>query len=1365
MDGQILLSPETGAPPPFVLKSGGVDTPRWHHGERLHHLFEARVDAAPDNVAVRTAEGDITFADLDARANRLAHYLLAQGFGPGDVIALLFDRCAESYIAMLAVLKINAAYVPLDPVFPADRIAYIAGDAGVSAILTQSAFRCMARAADLPVIALDTDEPEIAQMPAHRPPTLPEVSDLAYAIYTSGSTGRPKGVPIDHAMIVNFVRVAAETYGYTPEDRVYQGLTLAFDFSVEEIWVPLLAGASLVPNQSGASLVGEDLHAFLAEQRITAMCCVPTLLATLDAGLPDLRLVIVSGEACPADIVARWHSPTRAILNAYGPTEITVTATIAWPQPDQPVTIGRPLPTYSVVILDAETGEPLPQGAVGEICIGGIGLSRGYLGRDDLTAKAFVRDRIGLQYNPSGRIYRTGDLGRIADDGQIIYMGRIDTQVKIRGYRIELAEIESVIMQIEGVRQAVVNTHTPEGSEAPELVAYFTGTASAADIAATLRQSLPPFMVPAFYEPLDAIPMLPSDKADRKALPAPTHGRIGAVDAEYAAPETRLEADLANILAGIIGQEKVSVTADFFAGLGGNSLIMARFAAEIRSKLGYAGFSLKDLYRNPNIRAFAGHLGTDGASAAPYRRTTKAQAPNLLAYWGTGLYQVLASFAYLYAGTWTTLHSISWTFRAETMLTAYAHAAVASIGTFAFFSLAPVVIKWALIGRWQPTEIKLWSLDYCQFWTVKTLTRLSPLAMAPGTPLYTLYLRLLGAKIAWSALVQCAPPVVTDLFEVGENAVIGRGVFASGYVAEDGYIRTGFVRIEAGAFVGDGSVLGINTRIGAGTELGHASAVYDGQELAEGMRYVGSPAEPCTERFQTLANGPVSGARRVIHGLLSLGMATLVVGPASIVAMHFLYAAESHVPSAGAPASLLAESTWHALPGILMGTAALFLAGVLLLLANTGIVPRLAYLFLSPDRTYPLYGRAHLALGIVQRTSNSQFLNALFGDSSYVVPFLRAVGYRFNGMLNTGTNFGMMQKHDVPYLCEFGQGTMVSDNLTMSNAEFSAGRFRLGKVVFGAKSFLGNMIIAPTGMALGDNVLLATKVHVPLNGPRQQNTGLLGSPSFAIPRDHGRKGDFARYDDPTVRTDRIRQKNRYNLASMALFLLHHWGRIAMMATLAHFMTVELGLWSASGLTLMSMAMILAALLWGVLIEKLVLGFKRMTPQYCSVYDRYFWSHERYWKLSASTELQMLNGTPFKALFWRMHGVRFGRYVFDNGLMIIEKTMCRVGDLATFNQGVLLQGHSLEDGAFQSGPIEIGDRAVLGVNSFVHYGARVGQDAKIEADSFVMKAEQTPDGALWFGNPAQEAKASLSERPRIAANSALEMPIPQQKMAI
>ena len=341
---------------------------------------------------------------------------------------------------------------------------------------------------------------------------------------------------------MNFVRVAAETYGYRPGDRVYQGLTLAFDFSVEEVWVPLLAGATLVPSQTRGSLVGTELHSFLAERRITALCCVPTLLATIEDDLPDLRLLIVSGEACPEELVRRWHRDDRVILNAYGPTEATVTATVAVLDPDQPVTLGGPLPSYTIVILDPDMPRVLPQGATGEIGIAGIGLSPGYVGRDDLTEKVFVEDFLGLPDNPSGRIYRTGDLGRVDAAGRIEYHGRIDTQVKIHGYRIELTEIELVIMQQPGIVQAVVDRYEPEPGVS-ELVAYYTTTGQVApeDVAQALRETLPAYMVPAFYEPLQAIAMLPSDKVDRKALPRPKGQRLVRRIGDFAAPLGEIE--------------------------------------------------------------------------------------------------------------------------------------------------------------------------------------------------------------------------------------------------------------------------------------------------------------------------------------------------------------------------------------------------------------------------------------------------------------------------------------------------------------------------------------------------------------------------------------------------------------------------------------------------------------------------------------------------------------------------------------------------------------------------------------------------------------------------------------------------------
>ena len=434
---------------------------------------------------------------------------------------------------------------------------------------------------------------------------------LAYIIYTSGTTGKPKGVAIEHASICNFVRVAGEVYGYRDDDRVYQGMTIAFDFSVEELWVPLMAGATLVPARSGMNLVGNDLADFLIERHVTALCCVPTLLATIEKDLPELRLLLVSGEACPQNLVVRWHREGRTILNAYGPTEATVTATLTELYPEKPVTIGGPLPTYTIVILDENESTEIADGGLGEIGIAGVGLAEGYLNRPDLTAAKFVPDFLELPNNPSKRIYRTGDLGRINEAGEVEFLGRIDTQVKVRGYRIELTEIESVLMQIPEIAQAVVHTYEPEPGTV-ELVAYYSLKAGAAavapsEMAKALRAQLPAYMVPAYVEKLDIIPMTSSHKADRKALPPPSGTRLAGGKSSGVKPRNETETVLADALCEVMNLDSVSVEDDFFYDLGGHSLLMARYCSEVRKRVATADVSMRDIYLNPSIAKLALH--------------------------------------------------------------------------------------------------------------------------------------------------------------------------------------------------------------------------------------------------------------------------------------------------------------------------------------------------------------------------------------------------------------------------------------------------------------------------------------------------------------------------------------------------------------------------------------------------------------------------------------------------------------------------------------------------------------------------------------------------------------------------------------
>ncbi|SFU75979.1 Pls/PosA family non-ribosomal peptide synthetase [Halomonas korlensis] len=1352
-----------------VLTRNGDTLPRWQAGERLHHLFEAVAEQWPDATAVETPEASLSFAELDTEANRLARLLENRGVGANDVVALLFDRNLESYVALLAVLKLHAVYVPLDPMFPPDRICYIAADAGASTILTIEKHASLAEAANLPILSLDSLAAERRQYGSGGFVAREAGGELAYIIYTSGSTGKPKGVRITHHSIVNFVRVAAETYGYRPGDRVYQGLTLAFDFSVEEIWVPLLVGATLVPSQAKGSLVGEDLHAFLIEHRITALCCVPTLLSTIEeesADLPDLRLLIVSGEACPVDIVRRWHRDDRMILNAYGPTEATVTATVAVLQPNQPITIGNPLPSYSVVILDPEGPLALEKGEIGEIGIAGIGLSPGYVGRDDLTQKVFIEDFLGLPDNPSGRIYRTGDLGRIDGAGQIQYLGRIDTQVKIRGYRIELTEIESVIMQQPGIVQAVVDTFEPEPGTR-ELVAYYTTSSEVApeQVAESLSEQLPTFMVPAYYERLEAIAMLPSDKADRRLLPTPSGKRLVRGGDAFVAPDGEVETGLAGLLADLLKLERVSVTHDFFADLGSNSLIMARFCTRVRREMACTDISMRDIYQAPTVRELAAHVGALMVSApvdtpqAPRQPSPRQPAPHVasnLAYWGTGCWQVAMSLLVGWGMITIVFESAAWSLEAYGV-NLYLRTVVFSMIMLLVALVLPIAGKWLLIGRWHETEFPVWGVTYARFWLVKSLIQMSPMAMTKGTPMYNAYLKALGARVDWTAMVMCSPPVCTDLIEIGPQAVVSREALLQGYKVVGGRIITGPVSIGARAYVGDTAVLDIHTRLEDDAQLAHASALYEGQVGQAGVSYHGTPAEPTTTCFRELPPGTASLARRIGFTLAQIATWAMAMGPALFLVLRYIIRPLVEGGVKAVPVIGLTNQTLAVLPKLLGYSAILFVASILLGLVVITVVPRLAWYFLEEDREYRLYGVRYYLVRMVIGGSNSKFFNLLFGDSSYIVYYLRAIGYRFNGLLQSGSNFGVHQKHDIPFLCEFGYGTMVSDALIMVNASFSGAAFRLGRVRFGRDNFLGNEILYPAGGRTGDNVLFGTKTLVPVDGEIRENTGLLGSPAFEIPRSVMRDRQFDHYKAPEILAERLKLKNRHNLMTISLFLLARYVHMVLMLVIGYALVFDLGMKSPFELTVGAMLLGGLSTAYVILVERASFGFRDLSPQYCSIYDDYFWRHERFWKMNVMAHLNAYNGTPFKGLIWRALNVRVGRKLYDEGCGMPEKSLVTIGDHCTLNAGTSIQAHSLEDGIFKSDHIVLGQGVTLGVKSFVHYGTALGEDSRLEADSFLMKGERMTCGSRWHGNPARPVSGQQEALREVEALTPVAVP--------
>lgn len=1356
-------SSEDGRPRSRLDQSGlvlrcaqGGDHARWRAGERLEDLFQERCEALAregraDALAVDGPEIQITYAELDRRSSRLARQLLRSGaLVPGDRVGLLFDGALDGYVGMLAALKARAAFVPMDVSHPPDRLRYVAQDSGISTLLSRAGLMdgVFGQAPALPVLRLDELEHAAESLPcdpiAEQELAGGQADDLCYVIYTSGTTGRPKGVAVSHASVCNFVRVAAELYGLLAQDRVYQGLSTAFDFSFEEIWVPWMVGATLVPKPTGANLLGPELEAFLAERDVSALCCVPTLLGTLEGDLPGVRLLLLSGEPCPQALVTRWHRPDRRLLNVYGPTEATVSATWTILDPTRPVTIGVPLPTYSILVLDPDRPHALAAGQTGEIAIAGIGLAQGYLNLPETTGKSFVEDFLEIEQNPSGRIYRTGDLGRINEDGEIEHLGRIDTQVEIRGYRVELSEIESVLGELPEVVSAIASTYEPE-PEITELVGYCKMRDGVElDVGAAyehLRRRLPKYMVPAYLQQIGEVPVAKSGKVDRKRLPAPTSTRMLARQGERVDPASEAERTLAEALARTLSLEQVSVESHFFDELGASSLSMAQFASAIRSSDEMPSISMKEIYQHPTVRSLA--------KALERRAPEKAQAPRsprpLPAPIGTprfllcGLMQALSFLLYLALASLVVELGGEWLAAAHGIAEMYWRAVAFGAATLVGAGMLPILAKWVLIGRWQEARVRVWSMAYLRFWIVKTLTLANPLAhLCVGSPLYPLYLRALGARIdAGAAIFTHHTPICTDLLSIGSGSVVRKDSYLNCYRAREGMIEIGRVTLGKEALVGEMCVLDIDTKIEDGAQLGHSSCMQSGQILGAGRCWHGSPPveAPAGHDRHAVPPRPCSRVRRAVHSALLLMLVIAVVSPLEAATLTLLFSHQGAISALSA-----AQVLWVA-AALLLG---LMTIGLLLAIGGSRLLTRL----LTPGKVYPLYGFHHGLQRAIARISNIRSLPALFGDSFAIVHYLAALGYRIDRSEQTGSNFGATVKQDVPALTEVGRGTMVSDGLSVINTEMSSSSFRVLPARIGANSFLGNYVAYPARATTGENCLLATKALVPISGPPRHDVGLLGSPCFEIPRSVSRDDAFSELNSGPRRRRAMTAKARHNLATMALRLFVRWLYLVGVLWLALGPVLDGALQGWAGTIAAAMLDLLLAIAVFTLAERALVALHPLRPRFCSIYQVEFWRHERFWKVPTNVHVHIFNGTALKGVMWRMLGVQVGARLFDDGCTIVERTLVRLGEHCTLNAGSTLQAHSLEDGRFKSDWIELASGCTVGTGALVHYGVRMGERSTLEADSFLMKGAHLEPGSLWSGNPAAELVAAPQQEARL-----------------
>lgn len=581
---------------------GSVDTP-------IHELFEVQADRTPDAVAVINPEGSMTYRELDRQANRLARHLQACGVGPETTVGVCLDRSRLAFVALLAVLKAGGAFVPLDPGYPSERVAFMLADSGALVLVSTQQRVPRIVPAGVQVVLLDSDREVIARQSSARIAGAVGGDRLAYVIYTSGSTGTPKGVLGLHRGAVNRFRWMWRRYPFRSDEVCCQKTSMSFVDSIWEIFGPLLQGVPIVTISDKAVRDPRRLIQMLAEHRVTRIVLVPSLLRAmvevapdLGARLPHLSFWVSSGEALGRDLVRRFREgvPRGVLLNLYGSSEVSGDSTfheVGDGDAIATVPIGRPIDNTKIYILDRRQ-QPVPIGVAGELYIGGAGLARGYLGRPDLTAEKFVPD--SFSGGPGARMYRTGDWARYRSDGTIEYLGRLDSQVKARGFRIELSEVECALAAHPSVAKAIVVARE-DGTGDRRLVGYVVAKkgSESVDILRFARQRVPDYMVPSALVLMDALPLTPNGKVDRRALPEPSTVRRGAAEP----PRTATEAALATIWEDLLGVPEVGVDDDFFE-LGGHSLLAARLVARIEEVFRTI-LPLRSLFEAPTVARLA----------------------------------------------------------------------------------------------------------------------------------------------------------------------------------------------------------------------------------------------------------------------------------------------------------------------------------------------------------------------------------------------------------------------------------------------------------------------------------------------------------------------------------------------------------------------------------------------------------------------------------------------------------------------------------------------------------------------------------------------------------------------------------------
>ncbi len=1285
----------------------------------LHQIFEFQAQRIPLNPAVKFHEKILTYQQLDFEANRLANYLVFNGLKKGDLVGLFLERSEVAIISMLAIMKAGGGYVPIDPAFPKERIKYIFNNAKINLVLSNNKLSEYLPSTSSTIINLDEAQKIITKFPDQ--PIDPEninltSDDLCYVIYTSGTTGQPKGVAAEHRNAVSFTLSFNKVCKLNESDRVFQGFSLGFDGSVEEIWMAFSSGSTLIIGDNSITKLPSEVSSLLNNEKVTFFSTVPTFLRMIEDDLPTIHTLIVSGEKCTTDIVDKWAIENRRLLNVYGPTETTVNATYEECKKGSEITIGTPLENYEMYILDEKLKE-VAFGDEGELYIGGPGLARGYLNRKDLTDKQFIEI--------PQRIYKTGDLVKYNKQGKIVFIERIDTQVKIRGYRIELEEIENILCEYPAIKNAVVSVYNNKGMD--ELVAYTTLNDSKDldfdSVYDLLQKKVPSYMIPTYLEIIPTFPTLTSGKINKKALPSPLTKLIKK-NKNIVLPKNKLEKDLLNLFHDIFKLKLISITDDFFLDLGGHSLLAANLVSKARNQY-KIDLAIKDIYTNPTIEKLSKFIGSlkqtntskntaadikPSASISYFERYTvyTLQALSLLFFYGLGSLFAAASLLIIFgiiAGTLDILVVLKFLIPISFILPPL------------FFSLS-ILSKWAIIGRFKAGRYPLWSFYYFRWWIVTRLQAWSGSSFFVGTPIMNLYLRLMGAKIGKHCTLDTSLFSTFDLLSIGENTSISNETQLTGYRVENGELIIGKTEIGKECFVGIHSNIGLNTKMENRSALADLSMLADNHIIPEGETFKGSPATKV--KFE-LPKGKAYKRHPFLYSVLHyfaplpLGIVLSFFGLPLLSLQLLTYFNFGFWP--------LIATFYISLPfGVILYCLAVAFGKYILLKNVRPGTYKIESLF---------YLKKWLVDGMVRASCST--MRPLY-TTIYLPTWLRMLGAKIGPRAEMATVSQIS-----PDLLDIAGESFFADGSIIGGRHFHKGHIKIGKSKIGKRSFLGNSAILPIGKSLGDNCLIGCLSTPPDSYSETPNgTDWLGSPSFSLPV----RQKVAGFDDKVI----------FNPSKklIAQRLLVDAGRILTpgIIVLTTFLIYSFSIYYTNHILGLTYTLILAPLygmflsfltaLSVALLKKVIMGtFK---PVIKPLWSMYVWLNElvngAYESVFAPI-LSPLLGTPFFAPFLRAMGCKIGKRNFIETTLFSEFDLVKIGDNNDLNIGVVIQNHLFEDRIMKSSYLKIGDNCSIGNMAVILYDTEIKNNSTIGPLSLLMKGETIPNNTQWHGIPTQQ----------------------------